>query len=214
MWRDVPKPFPIPIRPTSRRRSWSFRLRLILALAMLAVVIYREWTRPAPAPKGRGDVVRRAGGRVPVDPKVVWVDDGDTIRIKWPDAPAERVRILGIDAPEVANPRDRSRAGQEYGDEARAFARRLILGANRLELLRAARPDRYGRTLGYLFVDGENYSVLAVESHMAESTIDRFGDNGFPEEAARVEAAARRAGPPPFESPRDFRDRATGRKAG
>ncbi|WP_165252483.1 thermonuclease family protein [Paludisphaera soli] len=213
MRRDVPRPFPT--RPASAWRRWSFRLRLILALAALAFLVHREWSRPAPAPRGRdGRVARAAKVRVPVDPRHVWVDDGDTIRIRWPDAPAERVRVLGIDAPEVGNRRYPGRREQDYGEEAKAFARRLILGAGRLELLRAARPDRYGRTLGYLFVDGENYSVLAVEAHMAESTVGRFGDNGFPEEAARVEAAAREAGPPPFESPKDFRDRAAARKAG
>jgi hypothetical protein len=46
---------------------------------------------------------------------------------------------------------------------------------------------------------------------MAESTVDRFGDNGFPEEAEQVREAARRAGPPPFESPVKFRDRTMGR---
>jgi micrococcal nuclease len=156
--------------------------------------------------------VRQARVRVPVDPRTVWVDDGDTIRISWPDAPAERVRLLGIDAPEVANPRYPSHQEQPYGAEAKAFARRVILGARRLELVRAPKLDRFERTLGYLFVDGVNYSVLAVENHMAESTVDRFGDNGFPEEAVQVRKAARRAGPPPFESPAKFRDRTKGRK--
>ena len=213
MWHDDPKPFRY--RPRSRWRRWSFRVRLVLAVAFLAFLAYREWNRPAPGPAPRGRVeARRAHVRVPVDPRTVWVDDGDTIRISWPDEPAERVRMLGIDAPEVANRRHPDRQGQDYGEEAKAFARRVILGASRLELIRAARPDRYDRTLGYLFVDGRNYSVMAVENHMAESTVGRFGDNGFPDEAAEVEAAARRAGPPPFGSPKEFRDRAARRKAG
>ena len=208
MWADESRPFRR--RPSSQRRRWWFRIRLVLTLAALAFLAYREWSRPA-APRNRPDG-RPALVRVDVDPRVVWVDDGDTIRIRWPHSPSERVRILGIDAPEVANARYPERKEQEYGEEARAFARRLILGAGRLELLRARRSDQYGRTLGYLFVDGRNYSVAAVENHMAESTIDRFGDNGLPAEAAQVQAAARRAGPPPFESPRVFRDRTAGRK--
>jgi endonuclease YncB( thermonuclease family) len=176
-----------------------------LTLAALAFLAYREWSRPA-APRKEANG-RPALVRVEVDPRTVWVDDGDTIRIKWPDSPPERVRMLGIDAPEVANSHYPKRKEQDYGEEARAFARRTILGAGRLELVRAVKPDRYRRTLGYLFVDGRNFSVTAVENHMAESTIDRFGDNGFPTEAARVQAAARRAGPPPFESPKAFRDR-------
>jgi len=206
MWDDEPKPFRY--RRSSRRRWW-FRIRLLLALALLAYLAYREWSRPV-APRNGPDG-RPALVRVEVDPRTVWVDDGDTIRIKWPNAPAERVRILGIDAPEVANDRYPGHKEQEYGEESRAFARRTILGAGRLELLRAPHADRYGRTLGYLFVDGRNFSVMAVENHMAESTVDRFRDEGFPAEAAKVRAAARRAGPPPFESPKVFRDRMAGK---
>ncbi|MDR3622193.1 MAG: thermonuclease family protein [Paludisphaera borealis] len=208
----APRPFP----RLRRILYWLPRIVLLIAIASL---VYYDRTHPGngrrggPERRGRGgEVGRLARVRVVVDPGTVWVDDGDTIRISWPDAPAERVRVLGIDAPEVANARYPDHKEQPYGAEAKAFARRVILGARRLELLRAPKPDRYDRTLGYLFVDGVNYSVLAVENHMAESTVDRFGDNGFPEEAAQVREAARRAGPPPFESPVQFRDRTTGRK--
>ena len=98
----------------------------------------------------------------------------------------ETVRILGIDAPEVRHKNDPIPEDQPHGPESLAFARSRILGASRLELVRASHRDRFGRTLGYLFVDGVNYSVLAIENHMAESTIDRFGDSGFPREAAEV----------------------------
>lgn len=210
--RRGPGPFP----QLRRLIYWLPRIALLILIAWVA---YYDWAHPgkgrrgAPGGRGQGGAVERAARvRVVVDPETVWVDDGDTIRISWRDAPAERVRVLGIDAPEVANPRYPDHKEQRYGAEAKAFAKKYILGAGRLELLRAPRPDRYGRTLGYLFVDGVNYSVLAVANHMAESTVDRFGDNGFPEEAAQVREAARRAGPPPFESPVEFRDRTTGRK--
>jgi hypothetical protein len=42
-----------------------------------------------------------------------------------------------------------------------------------------------------------NFSRLAIENHMAECTIDRFGGSGFPREAAEDRAADRPAGPPP-----------------
>ena len=206
-------------RPFPRLRRFIYWLPRIALLILVAWIAYHDWMRPgngrqgAPGGGAQGEAFERAARvRVRVDPQTVWVDDGDTIRISWPGEPAERVRLLGIDAPEVANPRYPEHQEQPYGAEAKAFARKYILGAGRLELLRASRPDRYGRTLGYLFVDGVNYSVLAVANHMAESTIDRFGDNGFPEEAAQVREAARRAGPPPFESPVKFRDRTMGRK--
>ena len=192
-------------------------VRRVLLLLVLAAIVAGalRWRhgprfrlpRPAPWAKSRTLPVRPDGRRVAVDPATVWVDDGDTIRITWPDAPRETVRILGIDAPEVRHAHDPIPEDQPHGPESLAFARQRILGARRLELLRATHRDRFGRTLGYLFVDGTNYSVLAIEHHMAESTIDRFGDSGFPSQAAQVREAARRAGPPPFESPARFRDR-------
>ena len=48
------------------------------------------------------------------------------------------------------------------------------------------------------WVCGVNYSGLAIENHMAECTIDRFGGSGFPREAAEDREAEHRAGPPPF----------------
>jgi len=196
------------IRRLARR---ALLLLLVVALALgvlrsrtgLSLPSIARWATSRTLP------LRPAGTRVLVNPATVRVDDGDTIRITWPDAPRETVRILGIDAPEIGHRSGPTAEDQPYGRESLAFARRHLLGASRLELLRAAHHDRFLRTLGYLFVDGVNYSTLAVENHMAECTIDRFGDSGFPREAAEVRDAARRAGPPPFESPARFRARAT-----
>lgn len=195
------------IRRLVRRTIWLLILAALVSW-ILGRPFVRRHHRPGVARSGRPSTPWRAGVRIPVDPRTVWVDDGDTIRITWPDAPREAVRLLGIDAPEVRHANDPSSADQPFGRESLEFARRRILGAGRLELLRAAHGDRYRRTLGYLFVDGINYSVLAIENHLAEATIERFGDSGFPIEAAEVRAAALRAGPMPFESPRSFRDRA------
>ena len=79
--------------------------------------------------------------------------------------------------------------------------------APRVELLRSATLDPYGRTLGYLFLGARNYSVLVVAARLAEESVTRYGDNGLPREAADVMAAAKAAGPPPFQSPADFRAR-------
>ncbi len=189
------------------RRAALLLLLVALALGVLRTKFGLRLPRGARWATSRKIPTRPVGTRVLVDPARIWVDDGDTIRITWPDAPPETVRILGIDAPEIGHKSDSTAEDQPYGRESLAFARRHLLGASRLELLRAAHDDRYHRTLGYLFVDGVNYSTLAVENHMAECTIDRFGDSGFPREAAEVRAAEGRAGPPPFESPARFRER-------
>ena len=145
--------------------------------------------------------------RVPVDPVLVDVGDGDTVVILWGDEDTERVRILGIDTPEVAHHSMGWRDDQPYGREATAFAEGVFAMAESVELLRAAETDGYGRTLGYLFVNGRNYSVLAVAAGYAVETVSHYGDNGLPEAAEAVLAASREVGPAPFEAPHKFRQR-------
>ena len=79
--------------------------------------------------------------------------------------------------------------------------------ASQIELLRAATVDPYGRTLGYLFLNGRSYSALVVEARLAYESVSHYGDNGFSREAAEVLEAAKGAGPLPFEPPWDFRNR-------
>jgi micrococcal nuclease len=142
-----------------------------------------------------------------VDPALVRVGDGDTVTILWSEDDRERVRILGIDTPEVAHPDYGMPFDQPFGREATAFAKGVFTVADEVELLRAAETDGYGRTLGYLFVNGRNYSVLVVAAGLATETVNHYGDNGLPEEAAAVLEAARTAGPVPFEEPYRFRRR-------
>ena len=42
--------------------------------------------------------------RIPVDPALIDVGDGDTVTIQWGDEDIERVRILGIDTLSIAIP--------------------------------------------------------------------------------------------------------------
>ena len=77
--------------------------------------------------------------------KVHWVDDGDTIVV----AGGERVRYLGINTPEVAH---KDEPGERFGDEAKAFNKKLVQGHwINLELAEQQR-DPYGRLLAYVFL--------------------------------------------------------------
>lgn len=150
---------------------------------------------------------RLALEKVDVAPEQVDVGDGDTVVIRWDDGDDERIRILGIDTPEVAHPQYGWHFDQPFGPEAAAFAAGVFAAAETVQVLRAAETDGYGRTLGYLFVNGRNYSVLAVAAGFAAESVSHYGDNGFPEEAEAVLAASREAGPTPFEPPYRFRKR-------
>lgn len=158
--------------------------------------------RPEPKPQPRPH-----GLRVPVDPARVQVDDGDTLLIRWSAGDTESVRILGIDTPETRHLEHNLPYAQAFGPEARAFGQGALAAATQVELLRSASLDPYGRTLGYVFLNGRNYSVLAVRARLAVETVSFYGDNGRPAEAAEVVAAAKGAGPVPFEPPHAFRAR-------
>ncbi|MCU0306797.1 MAG: thermonuclease family protein [Thermoleophilia bacterium] len=93
-----------------------------------------------------------AGG---VIARVDRVVDGDTLI-----ADGRRVRLIGIDTPESADPRQ---AVECYGREAAAFARRLLPPGTTVRLERDVEArDRFGRDLAYvhrvrddLFVNAE-----------------------------------------------------------
>jgi micrococcal nuclease len=159
-------------------------------------------SQPAPKPQPRPHSTRLA-----VDPAKVRVDDGDTVAIEWSKGDSETVRILGIDTPETRHVEHNLPYPQDFGPEARGFALGAFATASSVEILRAATLDPYGRTLGYLFVNGRNYSVLVVAARLAAETVGHYGDNGLPKEAAEVLAAAKAAGPVPFEPPYQFRAR-------
>ncbi|HEY5906872.1 MAG TPA: thermonuclease family protein [Vicinamibacteria bacterium] len=158
--------------------------------------------RAAPSPQPRP-----SGVRVPVPVQLVSVDDGDTVQIRWPQGDLEIVRLLGIDTPETRHVEHDIPFDQSFGKEARAFAQGAFAAATQIELLRSKTLDPFGRTLGYAFVNGVNYSLLVVKARLAEESVSRYGDNGLPKEAAEVLAAAKAAGPLPFEPPGAYRTR-------
>jgi endonuclease YncB( thermonuclease family) len=150
---------------------------------------------------------REHGTRVAVPLDRVVVDDGDTVEIRWAPGDTEIVRVLGIDTPETKHVEHNIPEDQPEGPAARAFAREAFGAARAMEVLRSATLDPYGRTLGYVFLDGVNYSVRAIEAGHALETVGHYGDNGLPAEAAAVSQAAARVGTPKFEPPHLFRRR-------
>ena len=82
---------------------------------------------------------------------VVRVVDGDTLHLAAPDStdPVTKVRLLGIDAPEMpTHAKDR----MFFAEEATAFAERLVCGREVTVYLddRSESRDRYGRLLAYI----------------------------------------------------------------
>lgn len=171
---------------------------------LAAVVLLATALAPGSALVGSA----RAEGRerVPVPKSALLLDDGDSFGIRGKDG-VEAVRILGIDTPEVLHLEHDIPYAQAFGGDAAAFLAGCFTVATTVEIARAPTKDPYGRTLAYLWLDGRNYSVLAIEARMAVETVGRFGDNGFPDEAAACVAAAKSAGPVAFEDPYLYRRR-------
>ncbi len=111
---------------------------------------------------------------------VVYVVDGDTIHVRLGDR-VEKVRYIGIDAPEIPRPADgdarvRRRRGSpffshtpEAGDAARRLNIALVEGRDvRLELDRQQRDD-YQRLLAYVWVGDTLINAEMVRRGYAEA---------------------------------------------
>ena len=84
--------------------------------------------------------------------RVVKVADGDTITIMTP-AGKERIRFLGIDAPEKAQ--------TPWGPRARQFLSDLVMGKDVRVEQDVELRDRYGRVLGYVYI-GNRFANLEL----------------------------------------------------
>jgi len=136
---------------------------------------------------------------VRVDKAGVKIEDGDTF-----EAGGQQIRVLGLDAPEIAHPRMGWREGQPYGEAARKRAGDLFAAARVIEYL-PYEKDRYGRLLAHVFLDGRLFAAAMIEEHLGWETIGTYGDNGFPDLAELILKAAGRAGDPPFMEPYRWR---------
>lgn len=86
-----------------------------------------------------------------VEVTLVEVVDGDTIWVRMPDGSEEKVRYIGIDAPEVPH---ESSAGEYLGEEATAHNTELLASSPlRLET-DVEQRDEFGRLLAYVWAGG------------------------------------------------------------
>lgn len=123
---------------------------LVTSLALLASCGGTGTAVPAPTPAP----TTAKPGPVEANATVEHVVDGDTIDVII-DGAEERVRLIGIDTPEIAHDASGDRpaqAGECFGQEAQEFASSLLtVGAQvRIERDVVARDD-YGRLLGYMY---------------------------------------------------------------
>jgi len=122
----------------------------------------------------------------------VRVADGDSLVLA-----GERIRLQGIDAPELAQSCTRAGADYPCGREARAALARLVAG--HAVACESRRRDRYERLLATCTAAGVELNRAMVEAGWAVS----YGDYRAAEAAARQAGRGLWAGP--FERPQDWR---------
>lgn len=150
-------------------------LPLLAAALVFAALLAAVWGQQLPRQPSEPYNVHAEKLRDPAaaDParmteaRVSRVVDGDTVVVDIPMPPVglegrETVRLIGVDAPELARG---GKAEESGGSRARLEARRLL--EDRAVLLAFDRDlrDRYGRVLAYLYsTDGVCLNLLLVDS--------------------------------------------------
>jgi len=90
--------------------------------------------------------------------EVLQVVDGDTVRLG-----DERIRIIGLDAPELHG---KCREERRLAIRARDRLAEL-LATDDVEILRSARPDKYRRTLAIIRADGLDVAAVLIYEKLA-----------------------------------------------
>ncbi|MGD2109507.1 MAG: thermonuclease family protein [Phycisphaerae bacterium] len=160
---------------------------LIFAAVLLTAVVC---SRTARTPV-RGDDFTRYHDQSFV---VVRVIDGDTFDIDIPDGDkkATRVRLWGVDTPEVSHG---GGTDMHFGPEASAFAKKTLEHRGVHIVLSPKRTrGKYGRLLAYVYLErgGRMFNEMLLEEGYAYADL-RFGHHYY-DQFKRIEKRARKAG--------------------
>lgn len=135
--------------------------------------------------------------------------DGDTCTLTNPDKIKIKVRLIGIDAPEVAH--NSKQTSQPVGPESTEHLNALVKGKS--VRLKVYGSDAYNRTLAEIFVDNKNVNLEMVKVGFAEVYRGRPA-KGLPlvdYRAAETSAQKKKHGiwgVKGYESPYDYRQKA------
>jgi len=179
-------------RLTKRQRRLRYALRKAAKAAAVVAVVAALVAADRAGLFGRRprpDKVRYDGRTFPV----ARVVDGDTLDVETPDGdrPQTRVRLWGVDTPEMVKP---DAPVRHFGPEASRFAKDLCAGKRvtlRLEPHRTR--GKYGRLLAYVVLpDGRMLNRMLVEGGFGYAD-PRF-EHSYKAEFADLQAKARAAG--------------------
>lgn len=122
----------------------------------------------------------------------VEVVDGDTLDINIRDGqyPDTRIRLWGVDTPEVAG----SPAGAMYfGAQASAYTKSLVLGKSvRVVLAPTRTRGKYGRLLAYVYLPDNELMLNEALLENGYAYADRRFDHPWKERFVQLETRARK----------------------
>jgi endonuclease YncB( thermonuclease family) len=95
--------------------------------------------------------------------RVSWVSDGDTVWVAPLQGDARKVRLLGIDAPEICQP---------HGPQAKAALETLVLG--KVVTVQGRQVDDYGRLLAKIYLTEASHTPNAA----SPADLDHPGHQG------------------------------------
>lgn len=180
-----------------RKRSRDFLFILAFVIVIAAVVLDKTALKPVRTrlieSKQRGPDGTKYHAKTFT---VTYIVDGDTFDIDIPDGEKEvtRIRPLGIDTPETKHPKY---PPMYYGDEATAFAEKLLLNKKvtiEIDTVSKSR-DIYGRLLCFIRLsDGRDFHAVMIREGFAYSDL-RFEHGRYDEYVELQKQAVRnRAG--------------------
>jgi endonuclease YncB( thermonuclease family) len=88
--------------------------------------------------------------------KVIGLNDGDTVTILTSDNQQFRIRLSGIDSPEMK---------QDFGQKSKANLSDLVFGKD--VKVNASKIDKYGRTLGQIFIGDLDICLQQIADGLA-----------------------------------------------
>lgn len=162
----------------------SERRRLLLAGALVALGAALAAAAPSPLAAAAAPEVLRG--------TVVTVYDGDTVRVRLEGRRTETVRLIGVDSPELDDPREAARL-LAFLAKRFAFGR---LYQKKVELLPGPEArDAYGRLLAFVRTeDGSLFNVALVREGFAHAFLKFPFDEDLRRKLREAETEARRDG--------------------
>ena len=153
--------------------------RVALYFSVLAVLV-ATLVRPLEARSRQKKEAERKSAVVQVverfNGQVIRVSDGDTCDVETPSGRVVRIRIYGIDAPELAQP---------FGKESRKYLDKKIL--RQQVIIEKYYDDQYGRCVGRVIMNGKDLALELLEEGIVWHYVQYCNDPAY----AKAEQQAR-----------------------